>query len=82
MNKTQIYPDERGFFGEFGGKLVPETLMYALEEQEEAYKEAKEAPSYWEEFNYYHKSFAGRPTPIYYARNVTLYAGGAKIYIK
>ena len=48
MNKTHIYPDERGYFGEFGGKFVPETLMYALEELEEAYKEAKEAPSFWE----------------------------------
>jgi len=82
MNKTHIYPDERGYFGEFGGKFVPETLMYALEELEEAYKEAKEDPSFWEEFNYYLKSFAGRPTPLYFARNLTQYAGGAKIYIK
>jgi len=56
--------------------------MYALEELEEAYKEAKEDPSFWEEFNYYLKSFAGRPTPLYFARNLTQYAGGAKIYIK
>lgn len=82
MNKTHIYPDERGYFGEFGGKFVPETLMYALEELEEAYKEAKEDPSFWEEFNYYLKSFAGRPTPLYFAKNLTQYAGGAKIYIK
>jgi len=82
MNKTHIYHDERGYFGEFGGKFVPETLMYALEELEEAYKEAKEDPSFWEEFNYYLKSFAGRPTPLYFARNLTQYAGGAKIYIK
>lgn len=82
MNKTHIYPDERGCFGEFGGKFVPETLMYALEELEEAYKEAKEDPCFWEEFNHYLKSFAGRPTPLYFAKNLTQYAGGAKIYIK
>ncbi len=82
MNKAYTYPDERGYFGEFGGKFVPETLMYALEELEEAYKEAKEDPSFWEEFNYYLKSFAGRPTPLYFAKNLTQYAGGAKIYIK
>ncbi|HAV40508.1 MAG TPA: tryptophan synthase subunit beta [Aquificaceae bacterium] len=76
------YPDEKGYFGEFGGKFVPETLMYALEELEEAYKEAKEDPSFWDEFNHYLKSFAGRPTPLYFAKNLTQYAGGAKIYIK
>ncbi len=82
MNKIHTYPDEKGYFGEFGGKFVPETLMYALEELEEAYKEAKEDPSFWDEFNHYLKSFAGRPTPLYFAKNLTQYAGGAKIYIK
>lgn len=82
MNKTHTYPDEKGYFGEFGGKFVPETLMYALEELEEAYQEAKKDPSFWEEFNHYLKSFAGRPTPLYFAKNLTQYAGGAKIYIK
>ncbi|MDM7266061.1 MAG: tryptophan synthase subunit beta [Aquificaceae bacterium] len=82
MNKIHTYPDEKGYFGEFGGKFVPETLMYALKELEEAYKEAKEDPSFWDEFNHYLKSFAGRPTPLYFAKNLTQYAGGAKIYIK
>ncbi|QWK12475.1 MAG: tryptophan synthase subunit beta [Aquificota bacterium] len=82
MNKIHTYPDEKGYFGEFGGKFVPETLMYALEELEEAYKEVKEDPSFWDEFNHYLKSFAGRPTPLYFAKNLTQYAGGAKIYIK
>ncbi len=75
-------PDERGYFGEFGGKFVPETLMYALEELEEAYRRVKEDRSFWEELEYYLKNFAGRPTPLYYARRLTEYAGGAKIYIK
>ena len=75
-------PDERGYFGSFGGRFVPETLMYALEELEEEYQKAKEDPSFWQEFEYYLREFAGRPTPLYFAKNLTEYAGGAKIYIK
>ncbi len=75
-------PDERGYFGEFGGKFVPETLMYALEELQQQYEEAKKDPTFWDELNYYLKTFAGRPTPLYYAKNLTEYIGGAKIYIK
>jgi tryptophan synthase beta chain len=75
-------PNERGYFGSFGGKFVPETLMYALEELEEEYQKVKEEPSFWQEFEYYLREFAGRPTPLYFAKNLTEYAGGAKIYIK
>ncbi len=75
-------PDERGYFGSFGGQFVPETLMYALEELEEEYQKIKEDPSFWEELEYYLREFAGRPTPLYFAKNLTQYAGGAKIYIK
>jgi tryptophan synthase beta chain len=75
-------PNERGYFGSFGGRFVPETLMYALEELEEEYQKVKEDPSFWQELEYYLREFAGRPTPLYFARNLTEYAGGAKIYIK
>ncbi len=75
-------PNEKGYFGEFGGKFVPETLMQALEELEEQYQKIKEDPSFWSELDYYLKTFAGRPTPLYYAKNLTQYVGGAKIYIK
>ena len=75
-------PNERGYFGSFGGRFVPETLMYALEELEEKYQKVKEDPSFWQEFEYYLREFAGRPTPLYFAKNLTEYAGGAKIYIK
>jgi tryptophan synthase beta chain len=75
-------PNERGYFGSFGGRFVPETLMYALEELEEEYQKVKEDPSFWKEFEYYLREFAGRPTPLYFAKNLTEYAGGAKIYIK
>ena len=56
--------------------------MYALEELEEEYQKVKEDPSFWQEFEYYLKEFAGRPTPLYFAKNLTEYAGGARIYIK
>jgi tryptophan synthase beta chain len=75
-------PNERGYFGSFGGRFVPETLMHALEELEEEYQKIKEDPSFWQEFEYYLREFAGRPTPLYFAKNLTEYAGGAKIYIK
>jgi tryptophan synthase beta chain len=75
-------PNERGYFGSFGGRFVPETLMYALEELEEEYQKVKEDPSFWQGFEYYLREFAGRPTPLYFAKNLTEYAGGAKIYIK
>jgi tryptophan synthase beta chain len=75
-------PNEKGYFGSFGGRFVPETLMYALEELEEEYQKVKEDPSFWKEFEYYLREFAGRPTPLYFAKNLTEYAGGAKIYIK
>ncbi|MEZ0361311.1 MAG: tryptophan synthase subunit beta [Hydrogenobacter sp.] len=75
-------PDNKGYFGNFGGKFVPETLMYALEELEGQYKEVRSDKSFWEELNYYLRTYAGRPTPLYFAKNLTEYAGGAKIYIK
>ncbi|MCS7262331.1 MAG: tryptophan synthase subunit beta [Aquificaceae bacterium] len=84
MTKVKSYtaPDERGYFGDFGGRYVPETLMYALEELERAYAQIKEDASFWEELGHYLTTFAGRPTPLYYARQLTQHAGGAKIYIK
>jgi tryptophan synthase beta chain len=75
-------PNERGYFGSFGGRFVPETLMHALEELEEEYQKVKEDSSFWQDFEYYLREFAGRPTPLYFAKNLTEYAGGAKIYIK
>ncbi|WP_448583901.1 tryptophan synthase subunit beta [Thermocrinis sp.] len=71
-----------GYFGAFGGRFVPETLMYALEQLEEEYQMVKEDPSFWLELEGYLKNFAGRPTPLYFAKNLTEYAGGAKIYLK
>lgn len=77
-----IVPDEKGHFGPYGGKYVPETLMSALEELETAYAEAKEDRVFQEELEYYLTNYAGRPTPLYFARRLTDYFGGARIYLK
>jgi len=77
-----IWPDARGRFGPFGGRFVPETLMPALIELEEAYLEARQDEDFRKQFDYYLKHYAGRPTPLYFARNLTRYWGGAKIYLK
>ncbi|MDX2454359.1 tryptophan synthase subunit beta [Desulfosarcina sp.] len=76
------YPDERGHFGEYGGRYVAETLMPALLELEEAYNSVKDDPSFQEEFAYYLKNYVGRPSPLYYAQRLTEELGGAKIYLK
>ena len=75
-------PDERGRFGEFGGKFVPETLMAAVAELEESYNQAKASPAFQERLDHLLKTYAGRPTPLYYAENLTQHCGGAKIYLK
>ena len=76
------YPDERGHFGEYGGRYVAETLMPALLELEQAYNEIKNDPGFAEEFQYYLKNYVGRPSPLYFARRLTEELGGAKIYLK
>jgi tryptophan synthase beta chain len=72
----------RGKFGKYGGQFVPETLMAALIELEKAYKEAKNDPGFQRELEHYLSEFAGRPTPLYYAENLTRSIGGAKILLK
>ncbi|MEM2027229.1 MAG: tryptophan synthase subunit beta [Candidatus Bathyarchaeia archaeon] len=71
-----------GKYGRFGGRFIPETLMSALIELEEAYLEAKADERFQEQLKHYLSEFAGRPTPLYYARNLTKKLGGAKIYLK
>jgi len=75
-------PDQHGRFGIFGGKYVPETLMNALIELEEAYKKHSQDPSFMEEIQYLQQQYSGRPTPLYYAERLTKALGGAKIYLK
>ena len=75
-------PDQRGRFGDYGGKFVPETLMAALTELEEAYIEVKGDPAFQRELDHLLHSYAGRPTALYFAENLTRLSGGAKIYLK
>ena len=75
-------PDKRGRFGEYGGRYVPETLMPALLELEQAYLKAKQDRRFQAEFEYYLKHYVGRPTPLYLAGRLTKKLGGAKIYLK
>lgn len=77
-----IYPDEKGRFGQFGGRYVPETLMYALEELEEAFHKAMGDQHFQDELNEELNHYSGRPTPLTYAENTTKRFGGAKIYLK
>ena len=75
-------PDQRGRFGQYGGRYVPETLMPALFELEQAYLKAKKDRRFQTEFEYYLKHYVGRPTPLYLAGRLTRKLGGAKIYLK
>ncbi|HHG75214.1 MAG TPA: tryptophan synthase subunit beta, partial [Persephonella sp.] len=76
------FPDEKGYYGIFGGKFLPETLIPALEELEEQYEKIKNDGDFQRELVYYLQEYAGRPTVLYYAHRLTEAAGGAKIYLK
>jgi len=73
---------KQGKFGEFGGRYIPETLVPAIEELEENYLKFKDDKKFQKELEYYLKYYAGRPTPLYFAKNLTEKIGGAKIYLK
>ena len=81
IHATQL-PDKSGHFGQFGGKSVPETLMAALDELEKAYRQSSRDAAFKAELNAMLKDYAGRPTPVYFASQLTKHCGGAKIYIK
>ncbi|MDA1231133.1 MAG: tryptophan synthase subunit beta [Planctomycetota bacterium] len=75
-------PDERGRFGEFGRRYVPETLMFALDQLTAAYEDAKQDPAFDRQLRDLLKNFVGRPNPLYFADRLTDKCGGAKIYFK
>ncbi len=75
-------PDSHGFFGPFGGRYVAETLMPALLELEQAYKAARRDPTFRADIERYSREYVGRPTPLFFAANLSARLGGAKIYIK
>jgi tryptophan synthase beta chain len=75
-------PDKRGYFGKYGGKYVPETLMAALDELTLEYERAKKDKAFKKEISYYLKQYAGRPTSLYFAKNLSKVLGSGKIYLK
>lgn len=76
-----LYPDKRGYFGDFGGRYVPETLIGALENLEIVYRQAQKSSQFNKKLNYYLKEFAGRETPLYFASRLSKYLG-IKLYLK
>jgi tryptophan synthase beta chain len=91
LNSFRTGPDERGHFGNFGGRFVAETLMPLILELDKAYAEAKVDPDFQSEMNGYLANYVGRPSPLYFAERLTEHcrslataagnAGGAKIYL-
>jgi tryptophan synthase beta chain len=81
INKEAL-PDAGGHFGPYGGCYVPETLMTCLLELDRAYREARADPGFQSEWRHYLKVYAGRPTGLYFADNMTRHLGGARIYLK
>ena len=78
----KITPDRSGYFGSFGGKFVPETLVEPIAELEAAYLKHSADSSFHNELNMLLKNYVGRPTPLYFAKNLSEKLGGAKIYLK
>ena len=81
-NSYKQLPNEKGYFGKFGGRYVAETLMPLIVEVENEYNKIKNDHSFNNEFEYYLKKFVGRPSPLFFAKRITEDLGGAKIYFK
>jgi tryptophan synthase beta chain len=77
-----MLPDERGYFGDYGGQFVPETLMPVLDELTKAYNQAKADDAFWSEFESLSRDYSGRPTPLYFARRLSEHGAGARIFLK
>ena len=84
MNKSYLetMPDSKGFFGKFGGSYIPPVLEKPFAQITEAYEELKNSPKFIEDLKYVRKHYQGRPTPVSFAKNLTKFCGGAKIYLK
>ncbi|ACF13678.1 tryptophan synthase, beta subunit [Chloroherpeton thalassium ATCC 35110] len=81
-NQPYSAPDARGYFGNYGGKFIPETLIKNAAELEAEYLECRNDPAFWQEYRDLLKNYVGRPTPLYYAKRLSQELGGAKIYLK
>ncbi len=82
VNTYREGPDEEGHFGMFGGRYVAETLMPLILDLEQAWKDAKDDPSFQAEIDHWAKHYIGRPSPLYFAERLTEHLGGAKVYFK
>ncbi|MDD5190851.1 MAG: tryptophan synthase subunit beta, partial [Dehalococcoidales bacterium] len=82
MQQNRELPDQRGYFGDFGGRFVPEILAPALEELTAAYEKIKTGRGFWDEYRRLCRDYAGRPTALYPAERLTAQCGGARIYLK
>lgn len=82
FNSFMNGPDERGRFGDFGGRFVSETLMPLILDLEAEYEKAKTDDTFWAEMDWLWKHYVGRPSPLYFAERLTRHLGGAKIYMK
>lgn len=80
--KQMAMSDKRGYFGRYGGRFVPETLMAPLKELEGAFQVAMHDKNFRSRLDYYLRDYAGRPTPLYLAERLSRYLGGARIYLK
>ncbi|GAB1420593.1 tryptophan synthase subunit beta [Anaerolineales bacterium] len=79
---TTDVPDERGYYGDFGGRFIPETIVPALDELSREYEKAMSDPAFHQELAYLQRTYTGRPTPITYAKRLSDKLGGAQIYLK
>jgi len=77
-----LLPDNRGYFGDYGGRFVPETLIPVLDELTAAYEGVKADAVFWAEFDLLSRDYSGRPTPLYLAEKLTSHCGGAQIFLK
>jgi tryptophan synthase beta chain len=77
-----LLPDIKGYFGDYGGRYVPEVLIPALDELEAAYNDMKKSKAFWNEFARLSRDYSGRPTPLYLADRLSLHCGDAKILLK
>jgi tryptophan synthase beta chain len=82
LNTYRAGPDDRGFFGLFGGRFVAETLMPLILDLGRAYEDAKADPAFQKELDHLNTHYAGRPSPLYFAERLTEHLGGAKVYFK
>ena len=82
MESKNNLPDKNGFFGEYGGKFVPETLMYALDELENTYNKLKDSNEFKKQFYKDLSEFVGRPSPLYFAKRLTKHYGTGSIWLK